>query len=38
MWYVYDEIGDIYARLDDLYEAATLAEAIGGRIELRLDQ
>ena len=34
MWMVFDEAGNVIARLDDLYEAEILAEATGGRIEM----
>lgn len=32
-WIVIDPVGDVIARLDDLYEAELLAESIGGSIE-----
>lgn len=37
MWFVFDDVGDVYDCLNDLYDAVMLAEAIGGRIEMRMD-
>lgn len=34
MWKVFDLNENLIARLDDLYEAELLAEAVGGRVEL----
>ena len=38
MWQVFNEDGDLICRKDDLYEAQVLADAIGGRIELKEDE